>query len=1469
MIGLFISYARNDDEAFARQLYTDLTGRGFSVWWDREAMESRGRTFLQEIRDAIASVERLILVIGPAAVRSDYVEAEWKFALESCKPVIPVLRLGDRSLVPEELSKREYLLVPGELSKYHCPDFRAARPYLASLDELTRILRTPVPPLGTLFGVDPLPPHFQPRHDCIERIKDSVLADVLQPTVITSAKQTTALQGMGGIGKSVIAAGFARSCETRRSFGDGVLWLRFGQQASVTRNLALVGQAFNDDPQKYADIDQGKSHLAGLLASRNCLLILDDVWDVLHAEPFVGAAGARCRVLVTTRDGALVKALGAREQKLDVLSPEQALSLLSEWADEPAHFLPAEAHAVCDECGCLPLALAMVGAMVRNNPGRWNTILARLRNADLEKIRQQFPAYPYPDLLKAIQVSVDALEPFQRDRYCEFAVFPDDTPIPGATLKTYWGSAGLDEYDTEDFLIHLVDRSLVRRLGPDCFTLHDLQFDYVRKQAGSVQALHKKLVDAYGRQCSCDWPSGSDEGYFFEHLSHHMAEAGLTTDLYALIGKQWMDAQFMRTLSHRAFAADVEIAQRQARSEDPPNLVQEIRSCLIHSTLRSISSTIPLGAIGTMALLGHVVKARGIASMLPKDGQRRRAFRLIALALIRRGEDEEAKRLLISALADGGVRDIFLMAGIGPHLVRLGEWDRVAAELNGHGDQQDRANILCRVVAGLAEIDASHLIPAVLPRAAHEAAAMPEGVYKSQAFSRLAKALAISGDNAAAVEYVRRAQQIAAGVEDPQGRVRALGELACAFAFLGQTDEIRAVTEEILSSPFSYEGSALAIISLILSGDDERAFEECRQDYEKAAAATKALALKRDREGLDRLAIICRDPGPGLHRVGILSRIAQALARVGEVGRSVELANEAWAEARQGGDTSWAEETLNELAYAFALAGESSKAEEVLEVALKVAHSSEAVDLYVGFEVFGDLAERLVRSGFTPRAIAFANQAPRLESDRLQVLARVARVLANEGNGGTATDLILQTLGRAESMEDTFRRDSVLRHCLPALVELKLVEAIRHIPLRIEDVQLKVDALIDAGRFLAEHGMSEDSAESLVHAFHITIGINGAPGWKIEVVRKGLEILRRLDSLDEQLAFLLKTAGSIDDWSSKAETLGLVAEGLAKEGRFVEALEVAATIDDREDAMHDDPYRNENYRADAFSLVAKAMARSGSIDEAAALADEAAAPYGKAVIMIEVAAEAAGKGDTGRARELIGAALSHIEQIRNECRRGNALGKAIPALALAGEIQGLDHAMRLAECIANTHWKSGYLLPAVQYLAEGGEIDRAQLLADSTGRWAGSLAQSQKVATALIRHGRVSRALQLAEGIEYLPWRVDILASIHQALSSTGRTQESVDVDRRIRKIAEDSGDFRVVCAVAHFLLSIGCTDDGLAVWRRLLSGSQLDRKDLFEIIRLGGPLLSATDGGRTLERICEAVAEVEGWWGRITPGFS
>jgi hypothetical protein len=81
---VFLSYGRDDDEPFVWRLYEALKvapgpdGPLFDVWFDRVCMPSRGVPFLQEVRDTIATTDRLVLLVGPDAMASDYVRQEWR-----------------------------------------------------------------------------------------------------------------------------------------------------------------------------------------------------------------------------------------------------------------------------------------------------------------------------------------------------------------------------------------------------------------------------------------------------------------------------------------------------------------------------------------------------------------------------------------------------------------------------------------------------------------------------------------------------------------------------------------------------------------------------------------------------------------------------------------------------------------------------------------------------------------------------------------------------------------------------------------------------------------------------------------------------------------------------------------------------------------------------------------------------------------------------------------------------------------------------------------------------------------------------------------------------------------------------------------------------------------------------------------------------------------------------------------------
>jgi len=398
------------------------------------------------------------------------------------------------------------------------------------------------PALQKLRNVPDLPPYFLPRPARLGVLKEALVGDATGPPGRLGGPAVVTLDGMAGVGKSVLATALARDAEVQQAFPDGVIWVTLGQDPTITTRQLDVAVALGTNPGIFHDEQHGKTHLGRILTDKACLLILDDVWNVRDATAFY-ALGARCRMLITTRHAAIGRAMGAVAIRLDALTDEQAAVLLADWAGQAPDRLPDIARDVARECGNLPLALAMVGAMAERRPDGWRRALRRLQTADLSKIRHEFPGYPYPSLLQAIEVSVDALEPYQRERYLDLAVFPEDTPISQDVLETLWQPQGLDEHDVRDLVESFEDRSLLWRDERGQLSLHDLHSDYVRTRCGDPKPLHDQLVKGYAARCPEGWPTGPNDGYFFQHLPGHLLAAGRRDELAQLLFDfDWLQA---------------------------------------------------------------------------------------------------------------------------------------------------------------------------------------------------------------------------------------------------------------------------------------------------------------------------------------------------------------------------------------------------------------------------------------------------------------------------------------------------------------------------------------------------------------------------------------------------------------------------------------------------------------------------------------------------------------------------------------------------------------------------------------------------------------------------------------------------------------------------------------------------------------------------------------------------------------
>ncbi|MCI0576808.1 MAG: hypothetical protein L0332_00340 [Chloroflexi bacterium] len=169
-----------------------------------------------------------------------------------------------------------------------------------------------------------------------------------------------------------------------RYFSGGVFWLSFAETGNVAGEVAAVGS------------EQG----LGLFAETDQLSLSDQVRRVQRAwqEPvprllifdnceaeellleWLPVSGG-CRVLVTSRRGEWARLFGAAAVPLNPLAPAESSHLLQRLAP---HLTLAEAEAVAQEIGHLPLALHLAGGFLhRYRQVSAAAYLAQLRDIGL------------------------------------------------------------------------------------------------------------------------------------------------------------------------------------------------------------------------------------------------------------------------------------------------------------------------------------------------------------------------------------------------------------------------------------------------------------------------------------------------------------------------------------------------------------------------------------------------------------------------------------------------------------------------------------------------------------------------------------------------------------------------------------------------------------------------------------------------------------------------------------------------------------------------------------------------------------------------------------------------------------------------------------------------------------------------------------------------------------------------------
>jgi hypothetical protein len=240
---IFISYAHRDGAPLAERLQKDLTAKGLDAWLDKQRLRG-GSTWTKEIEGALDNADFVLALLTPGSYVSEICRAEQLRSLRKGKCVIP-------------LKAQKNTDIPLHLEAENHRDFTADGTYAKAFGELLEDIYAgrgiPLDALDEKFKrtyvtAPPLPVNFVERPEELSRLRDALITDDGGRHVAL-----TALEGMGGIGKTVLAQALCHDEVVQQAFPDGVVWVTIGKEAAfdVVTRMREVGKALDDDLTRY------------------------------------------------------------------------------------------------------------------------------------------------------------------------------------------------------------------------------------------------------------------------------------------------------------------------------------------------------------------------------------------------------------------------------------------------------------------------------------------------------------------------------------------------------------------------------------------------------------------------------------------------------------------------------------------------------------------------------------------------------------------------------------------------------------------------------------------------------------------------------------------------------------------------------------------------------------------------------------------------------------------------------------------------------------------------------------------------------------------------------------------------------------------------------------------------------------------------------------------------------------------
>ncbi len=335
------------------------------------------------------------------------------------------------------------------------------------------------------IDVPSLPAHFIGR--------DAIVADLsarLTAGGSRSVSVSLSAEGKPGVGKTTLAVALAHHREVLAHFSDGVLWAGLGPQPDLPSRLARWADALGVDVSDRPTVEARAQAVRDAIGHKRLLLVIDDAWQ-LEAAEHLRCGGPNCAHLLTSRDQGLAFAFAGRSERVEELTPADALELLRRLAPKAVAVDEAQSAGLLAAVGYLPLAVELRGGYLAAGASARFADASRSALADLTDPARRLALASRRlgdgtgkpvSLQETIALSIDGLaeeSPAAVDVFYSLGAF---APKPANFDRT--AAQAVAEWDGEDAdadaLALLIERNLLEQDADESLALHQTLADVAR-----------------------------------------------------------------------------------------------------------------------------------------------------------------------------------------------------------------------------------------------------------------------------------------------------------------------------------------------------------------------------------------------------------------------------------------------------------------------------------------------------------------------------------------------------------------------------------------------------------------------------------------------------------------------------------------------------------------------------------------------------------------------------------------------------------------------------------------------------------------------------------------------------------------------------------------------------------------------------------------------------------------------------